>query len=167
MTFQLPAGVVVTDEQLEHARAELAEWATAPQEPEVLERPERDPRELEESLMRWGVRDWRDQLDAPDQPTPPAFDGATFQLELDGERLGAQAERVWNVMRDGAWHTLAQLAAATGDPEASVSARIRDLRKLRFGGYVVARERGRGGQWRYKLEAADTVRGGEVQGVDE
>jgi predicted transcriptional regulator len=40
-----------------------------------------------------------------------------------------QARRVIGCMADGAWRTLAEISAATGDPEASVSARLRDMRK--------------------------------------
>jgi hypothetical protein len=167
VTFTLPAGVVVTDEQLEQARAELAEWE-GPQEPEPFVPAEQTltDAEVAESLMRHGIRDWRDELAATAMPAVPAFDGATFQLELDGDRLGEQARRVWDAMSNGAWWTLHELAAHTGDPEASVSARIRDLRKYKFGGWTVARERIAGGRHRYRLEAADTVRRGGESGVE-
>jgi DNA-binding Lrp family transcriptional regulator len=46
---------------------------------------------------------------------------------------------VYRLMVDGQWRTLAEIAEATGAPEASVSARLRDLRKRKFGGHVVAR----------------------------
>ncbi len=41
----------------------------------------------------------------------PHFDGATFDPDLDAERLGTQLVRVRAVMADGNWHTLAELAA--------------------------------------------------------
>lgn len=88
------------------------------------------------------------------RPTPDP-DGRTFRPALDRDRLGAQAQRVWNEMMDGEWHTLAGLAAATGDPEASVSARLRDFRKDGWGGHVVVAEREPtllgDGTWRYRL----------------
>lgn len=81
-------------------------------------------------------------------------DGDTYTPALDRARLGAQAQRVLDVMRDERWRTLGELAAATGDPEASVSARLRDLRKPGFGGWLVDR-RHRGdpshGQYEYRL----------------
>lgn len=83
---------------------------------------------------------------------PPHRDGATFDQALDGARLHYQHNRVLAVMKDGAWHTLPELAAATGDPEASISARIRDLRKARFGGYVVDRRRRTVGLNEYRLQ---------------
>lgn len=67
------------------------------------------------------------------------FDGSTYVHCRDSARLGKELGRVWAVMRDGQWRTLAQLAQAVGAPEASVSARLRDLRKERFGNHVVER----------------------------
>jgi hypothetical protein len=81
----------------------------------------------------------------------PDFDGATYIRALDHERLGAQLLRVARVMADGAWHTLRGISGLTGDPEASVSARLRDLRKRKFGGHSVLRERVARGLWRYRL----------------
>lgn len=76
-------------------------------------------------------------------------DGVTFDARRDGDRLDGQAADVFCAMSDGAWHTLAELSAATGWPEASVSARIRDFRKV---GYSVPKEYVRRGLWRYRLE---------------
>ncbi len=77
-------------------------------------------------------------------------DGATYDARLDLERLNKQARRVFNVMRDGMWRTLRQISDATGDPEASISARLRDFRKQRFGGLNVERRR-EAGTWLYRL----------------
>lgn len=71
----------------------------------------------------------------------PLHDGETFSARFDLARLNEQTRRVYAVMRDGAWRTLAEIRAATGDPEASVSARLRDLRKVRFGGFNIERRR--------------------------
>lgn len=79
------------------------------------------------------------------------FDGATYDPDQDESRLARQINRVWRAMNDGGWHTLADLSLQTGVPEASISARLRDFRKPRFGGHVVLRERAGGGLWRYKL----------------
>lgn len=84
-------------------------------------------------------------------------DGDTYTPALDRARLGAQAQRVLDVMLTGAWHTLAELAEQTHDPEASISARIRDLRKPAFGGHTIDR-RHRGdpsyGQYEYRMVPA-------------
>jgi hypothetical protein len=69
------------------------------------------------------------------------FDGETFIPELDGERLTGQLDRVWGVMKDGAWWTLEEISVVVQAPTASVSARLRDLRKERFGGWTVERRR--------------------------
>ena len=78
-------------------------------------------------------------------------DGITFDSDFDLDRLNAQAKRVYVVMSDNQWHTLAEIAAATNDPESSVSARLRDLRKPRFGGFTVNRRRRSVGTWEYSL----------------
>ena len=82
------------------------------------------------------------------------FDGPSLTGQ-DTRRLGAQHQRVFGVMRRGAWFSLAEISAATGAPEASVSARLRDLRKRRFGSYLVDRRRREGeeerGTWEYQL----------------
>tara|TARA_R100000808_G_scaffold4752_3_gene15068 strand:+ start:12181 stop:12480 length:300 start_codon:yes stop_codon:yes gene_type:complete len=81
-----------------------------------------------------------------------SFDGVTFDERLDGDRLRKQWERVRDVMLDGRWHTLQEIGQRAGvRSDASVSARIRDLRKARFGGYAVDRERVEGGLWVYRL----------------
>lgn len=68
------------------------------------------------------------------------FDGPDL-TPADTERLGRQLLLVRGVMGDGQWRTLARLAELVGAPEASVSARLRDLRKPRFGGFQVQRQR--------------------------
>ena len=79
------------------------------------------------------------------------FDGNTFDDQRDGSRLQAQLDRVHSVMADGAWRTLHDLSEACGSPEASVSARLRDLRKPKFGGYEVERRYVRRGLHEYRL----------------
>lgn len=96
------------------------------------------------------------QLDAKVSTPEPAraFGGATYDPPQDFARLNAQTQRVFDALSDGQWHTLRGLSDATGDPEASVSARLRDLRKPKFGGFDVQRERaGEGrGTYLYRLE---------------
>jgi hypothetical protein len=71
----------------------------------------------------------------------PPFDGATFDAKQDGARLHRQLAAVKARMNDGKWHTLKELAEDVNASEASVSARLRDLRKQKFGGYLVERQR--------------------------
>jgi len=86
--------------------------------------------------------------------SPTHFDGKTYDPKHDLERLTTQLGRVYDAMERGLWFTLAEISTLTGDPEASVSARVRDLRKKKFGGYTIERRR-RGdpklGIWEYKL----------------
>ena len=80
------------------------------------------------------------------------FDGATYDPRLDRARLNRQTEAVLRFMSDGRWHTLPEAHEALGEPEASISARLRDLRKARFGAYVVERRRRSPGLFEYRLE---------------
>lgn len=82
------------------------------------------------------------------------FDGATYDRERDGERLGAQMKAVRDLMLsgDGEWRTLPYIAAWVGYPEASVSARLRDLRKEKFGAYNVERRYVANGLWEYRVK---------------
>lgn len=77
----------------------------------------------------------------------PHFDGSTFQAEHDQKRLGAQLLRVKNLMSDGNWRTLEEISEVTGDQFQAISARLRDFRKEKFGGYCVERRR-RGASFR-------------------
>lgn len=85
------------------------------------------------------------------------FDGRTYSPQLDGPRLSGQLVRVREIMRDGQWRTLARLSALTGASEASVSARLRDLRKARFGRWTVDRRRVEGGLHEYRVFPGCTV----------
>ena len=81
-------------------------------------------------------------------------DGETFNATFDLARLNAQARRVYDVMIRGEWLTLAEVSELTGDPEASVSARLRDFRKPKFGGFTVERRRrgeAKAGLFEYRL----------------
>lgn len=82
-----------------------------------------------------------------DQPR----DGATYDDTRDRTRLNAQHLRVYEAIKIGGWYTLRALAMLTGDGEASISARLRDFRKPRFGGHTVERRHIEGGLWEYRL----------------
>lgn len=69
----------------------------------------------------------------------PHFNGPEYDPEQDLCRLSDQHTRIRDLMLDGAWRTIREIAAITGDPEASVSAQLRHLRKARFGSYTVER----------------------------
>jgi hypothetical protein len=69
------------------------------------------------------------------------FAGATYDPALDEHRLSKQLGRVYDCMSDGKWRTLAEIAVVAHGSEPAISARLRDLRKAEFGGYIVARRR--------------------------
>jgi hypothetical protein len=79
------------------------------------------------------------------------FDGATFEPKRDAQRLVSQLESVFNLMRDGQWRSLDRIQFATGHPQASISARLRDLRKDVHGGHDVERRHVGGGLFEYRL----------------
>lgn len=83
------------------------------------------------------------------------FDGDTFSQEHDGARLATLLEAVKDLMSDGQWRTLAEIQGTLGrGTEASISARLRDLRKPKFGAHETERQR-RGdpgdGLWEYRV----------------
>lgn len=87
----------------------------------------------------------------PDLFDQPDFDGATYDASKDKRRLTSQLGLVRTAMSDGRWHTLSELSAISGGPESSVSARLRDLRKEKFGAYTIERRRRERGLWEYQL----------------
>ena len=83
------------------------------------------------------------------------FEGSDYSKSLDKKRLTGQILRVFHVMKDGKFRSLKEIETMLGDPQASISAQLRNLRKDRFGGYNVNKRR-RGdrtsGLFEYQLE---------------
>jgi hypothetical protein len=92
-----------------------------------------------------------DLFEDRDGETPGDRDGETYEREIDYERLNTQAGDVWRAMMSGRWMTLAELERLTGHPQASISARLRDFRKTRFGAHRVERLRFERGLFIYRL----------------
>lgn len=65
------------------------------------------------------------------------FNGSDYIHEIDSSRLSKQHIRIRDLMSDKKWRTLKEIGESTGDPEASVSAQLRHLRKERFGSFVI------------------------------
>lgn len=86
----------------------------------------------------------------------PRFNGSDYVRERDDVRLKGQLLRVWNCMCDGKWRTLSEIARFTGDPESSVSAQLRHLRKERFGAHTVEKEYREFGLFVYRLIQNDS-----------
>jgi len=87
-------------------------------------------------------------------PETVRFNGSDYVPAIDNIRLTGQCLRVYNCMEDSRWRTLAEIERSTGDPQASISAQLRHLRKARFGGHTVDK-RNRGnrstGLFEYRL----------------
>lgn len=79
----------------------------------------------------------------------PAFFGSTYSETHDRARLNRQLTLVRDCLLDGQRRTLAQISQETGEPEASVSARLRQLRLPRFGFYDVKKNRLPNGAYEY------------------
>ena len=88
-----------------------------------------------------------------------SFDGARFVQELDGKRLTGQIARVWAIVKDEKEHTVSGIREAifkrfkVWDPENSIQAQLRNLRKPEFGGKteLVESYRKRGGLFVYRV----------------
>ena len=80
--------------------------------------------------------------------------GPAFNSSRDESRLSFQRERIRDYMlKHGTWKTLAEIAVQLNEPEASVSAQLRHLRKERFGGWLVEKRRREDsdGTWEYRV----------------
>jgi hypothetical protein len=84
------------------------------------------------------------------------FDGETYDPGEDQVRLNSQLEYVMFVISDNEWYTLAEIRQEIKGrwnkeySEAGISARLRDLRKERFGSLTIERQRRSGGLWEYQ-----------------
>ncbi len=80
----------------------------------------------------------------------PQFKGETFSPERDGQRLTCQLFRVRDLLlaHNNTWFTLQGIARLVEAPEASVSARLRDLRRE---GLTIERRYVRRGLWEYRV----------------
>ena len=85
-------------------------------------------------------------------PSPrKAFDGKTYNPSRDYTRLKTQLEAVQELMADGRWRTLDTIKGLCGGSDASISARLRDLRKSKHGGLTVKSRHRVRGIWEYRV----------------
>jgi len=87
------------------------------------------------------------------------FDGSDYKPVLDDDRLNDQYHRIFNLMSDGKWRTLQEISFTTGDPQASVSAQLRHMRKPRFGAHIVRKQRVQGRETQGLFEYQLSVKG--------
>jgi len=101
---------------------------------------------------------------------PGSTYGPAYIESLDGARLDKQRTAIYGYMLDSDWHTLAEISASLGYPEASVSAQIRHLRKPQFGGHQVEKRRHPvgDGRWQYQLHIVHDFTDGQCEcGADQ
>lgn len=83
------------------------------------------------------------------------FSGSDYDIDKDKKRLTGQLLRIFDCIKDGKARTLREIEDITGDPQASISAQLRNLRKYSFGAHTITRSRrdlGKKGIFEYKLE---------------
>ena len=82
------------------------------------------------------------------------FNGPEYNPNIDQGRLSKQYSRIFSIMADGEWRTYREIAALSGDPENSISAQLRHMRKPRFGSHTIERRSRDGrekGLYEYRL----------------
>lgn len=82
-----------------------------------------------------------DLLDFNYAPLSAKFDGSDIVRSLDHVRLTGQMLKVSQLMQDQKWRTLSEIEKEISEPQASISAQLRNLRKDKFGAHVVNRQR--------------------------
>jgi hypothetical protein len=103
-------------------------------------------------LREIGAVDLVDLMTRLPEPSPAtAFDGNTYNPERDHHRLKGQLADVFHLMSDGQWRTLEVIGLPLNIGDASVSARLRDLRKAKYGSHTVERRHVRAGLFEYCL----------------
>lgn len=68
---------------------------------------------------------------------PASFGGKTYDATFDYDRLSKQMKIVYDFIKDGQFHTLKEMSKATSVPEASLSARLRDFRREKYGANII------------------------------
>jgi hypothetical protein len=92
------------------------------------------------------------------------FDGETYDEELDGKRMTTQLELVREIMSDQGWHRNIEVANRIDCSESGAGARIRDLRKKKFGSWEIVRRRVAHGnglheyRWTGQIVEPDTIK---------
>lgn len=82
----------------------------------------------------------------------PTFYGDGYEVERDHTRLTKALRLVYDVMRDQQWHTLRDIECETNQPQASISAHIRTLRRPENGGYCIHKRYKGNGLHEYRMQ---------------
>jgi len=79
------------------------------------------------------------------------FVGSDYVKERDYKRLSGQHLKVYNLMQDGRYRTLPEIADLISEPPASISAQLRHFRKKSFGSHIVNKKYEGNGLFSYQL----------------
>ena len=79
------------------------------------------------------------------------YNGPEYVPERDNDRLRTQTDRIFHLMQDGRWRTVTEIALITNDPEPSISAQLRHLRKPKHGSHTVNRRCRKGHLFEYQV----------------
>ena len=136
---RLVDGVLITDDQLgQKYSCPVCEYT---------------PSRIEIRIKGWGKRQKLMKLVRDHKKEKHPRQASLFDYAAS-MRFNGQIRRMFNLMKDARYRTLAEITEFTGDPEASISANLRHLRKNRFGNHIVDKQR-RGkittGLWEYRL----------------
>jgi len=80
-----------------------------------------------------------------------AFSGSDYKPARDQERLTQDYAKIKELMSDGKWRTIREVADATGSPDGSASAHMRAMRKKANGGHTVVKKYEGNGKYLYRL----------------
>lgn len=83
--------------------------------------------------------------------TQPKFNGADYDSKRDDERLTGQLLRIYEAIKDGRWMTLGEIENVTGDPQPSISAQLRHMKKQRFGSHIIEKRYVHNGLYQYRF----------------
>jgi hypothetical protein len=91
------------------------------------------------------------------------FDGQTYDHQLDRKRLTSQLDAVLYLLGDGRWWSVPELTKSVARivgksvSDSSTTARLRDLRKPKFGAHQIqSRRRAGGGSFEYRLSGGQS-----------
>lgn len=79
------------------------------------------------------------------------FKGEGVVTDTDEDRLRKQYYRLYELMHDRRWRTLGAIEAATGFPQASISAQLRFMTRQEFGSHTKNRQYLGGGLYQYQI----------------
>ncbi|NBV20341.1 DNA methyltransferase, partial [Janthinobacterium sp.] len=91
------------------------------------------------------------QADLFVKPSIPHRRRCRMSETKEQQRRRLKREDIWRYARTGEWWTLYDLEARTGHPVQSISARLRDFRKARYGAWTVERRYQGRGLWEYRV----------------